>query len=407
MRNRVMSEYLREPRARLFEKMIEEGTSTQPIQHWAQGLGNLSKALVGAYMAKKLRGEYEDKDSEAANERNLAMDFAIGKPQETQTYGDTTINWNERKPDYMLASQQLSSPYNEGFQNTLFNAQIQSQNNAAQQDFQRQQDALKFDREKQLADMTAQRQLAAQNAMLQRQKELAQWKLENDPINKILMAGQSPTLGQVIPQTQTGSPTQQQQTAPQQPTQSGIDPQTVMFNAALASKGLKAPEGFMFTPNQGGGLDVIRAPIMGQRLTDSQANALGFAERMSAADKIISMPDITKAATDIEQKAKAGIPLVGNALITPEYQRYDQAKRDFINATLRRESGAAISPSEFDSAEKQYFPQPYDTPEVLAQKKRNRETSMRAIARAGGAAGQELANQPSIETGQWGIKRVE
>tara|TARA_R100001530_G_scaffold34938_1_gene27299 strand:+ start:2308 stop:2460 length:153 start_codon:yes stop_codon:yes gene_type:complete len=35
-----------------------------------------------------------------------------------------------------------------------------------------------------------------------------------------------------------------------------------------------------------------------------------------------------------------------------------QTERDFVNAVLRRESGAAISGSEFRTARKQYLPQP-------------------------------------------------
>jgi hypothetical protein len=56
-------------------------------------------------------------------------------------------------------------------------------------------------------------------------------------------------------------------------------------------------------------------------------------------------------------------------------QRVEQAQRDFINAVLRRESGAAISASEFENARKQYFPQPGDEkhPKVLEQKRRARQ----------------------------------
>lgn len=61
-------------------------------------------------------------------------------------------------------------------------------------------------------------------------------------------------------------------------------------------------------------------------------------------------------------------------LQSADYQKYDQAKRNFVNSVLRNESGAVISPSEFSNAEKQYFPQPGDTPEVLAQKAANRDT---------------------------------
>ena len=55
-------------------------------------------------------------------------------------------------------------------------------------------------------------------------------------------------------------------------------------------------------------------------------------------------------------------------------QRQEQAEQNFINAVLRNESGATISPGEFDNARKQYFPQPGDSAATLEQKKRNRAT---------------------------------
>jgi hypothetical protein len=75
-----------------------------------------------------------------------------------------------------------------------------------------------------------------------------------------------------------------------------------------------------------------------------------------------------------------------NALKTPEERQYAQAMRNFINATLRRESGAAISEGEFDTANKQYFAQMSDDPVTLAQKKENRETIFTGMrTEAGGA----------------------
>lgn len=75
---------------------------------------------------------------------------------------------------------------------------------------------------------------------------------------------------------------------------------------------------------------------------------------------------------------------------------YLQYQRNFINATLREESGAAIAQSEFDNAQAQYFPQVGDSPEILQQKKRNREIKQATYkAEAGGAwleTGSALAN---------------
>ena len=45
-----------------------------------------------------------------------------------------------------------------------------------------------------------------------------------------------------------------------------------------------------------------------------------------------------------------------------------------------------ISVEEFDNARKQYFPQPGDSPEVIAQKRRNREITLDAMRRDAGPA---------------------
>lgn len=71
---------------------------------------------------------------------------------------------------------------------------------------------------------------------------------------------------------------------------------------------------------------------------------------------------------------------------SPQQKQYAQAMRNFINATLRRESGAAIAESEFSNAIRQYFPRVNDDPDTKAQKKRNREAVFKAFrAEAGGA----------------------
>jgi hypothetical protein len=64
---------------------------------------------------------------------------------------------------------------------------------------------------------------------------------------------------------------------------------------------------------------------------------------------------------------------------SPEQQQVEQSQRDFVNAVLRRESGAAIGASEFENAKKQYFPQLGDSDEVKAQKKRNRDLAVQGL----------------------------
>jgi len=66
-------------------------------------------------------------------------------------------------------------------------------------------------------------------------------------------------------------------------------------------------------------------------------------------------------------------------MMSPQSQQADQAQRNFVNAILRQESGAAISESEFQNARKQYFPQPGDSAKVIEQKRQNRETAIKSL----------------------------
>lgn len=115
-------------------------------------------------------------------------------------------------------------------------------------------------------------------------------------------------------------------------------------------------------------------------MTDAQAKANLFGTRMKESDRILTDLEGKYSPMAVNAKMSAAeAPLVGgvagpvaNVMLSNEGQKAEQAQRDFINAVLRRESGAVISAPEFENAKKQYFPQPGDTKDVLAQKRRNR-----------------------------------
>lgn len=117
-------------------------------------------------------------------------------------------------------------------------------------------------------------------------------------------------------------------------------------------------------------------------LNDTQAKALQFGSRMQASEAIldrlatagVNQPGLIKRGADA-----VGLGAAANWTQSAEQQQVEQAQRDFINAALRRESGAAIADAEFANARQQYFPQPGDSAEVIAQKQRNRELATRGI----------------------------
>jgi hypothetical protein len=158
--------------------------------------------------------------------------------------------------------------------------------------------------------------------------------------------------------------------------------------ARESNKNGRIPSGYRQTADgtlefiPGGPADPSSKPAGGKPLNEGQSKALLFGTRMKEANDIleamavkgVDQPGLMKRAADA-----VGMGGAANFTQSNEQQQVEQAQRDFINATLRRESGAAIAESEFSNAKQQYFPQMGDSAEVREQKKRNREVAMRGI----------------------------
>ena len=135
---------------------------------------------------------------------------------------------------------------------------------------------------------------------------------------------------------------------------------------ANASK-TKAETGALTGPN-----GVVSKP-----LTEVQAKDLLYAQRGEQANSIIGNLQNTVVSMNptsfATQKTLESSSLTSGQ-VSSEIRQLRQAERNFATAVLRKESGAAISPTEFATVEKQYFPRPGDDVQTLAQKKMNRET---------------------------------
>jgi hypothetical protein len=75
-----------------------------------------------------------------------------------------------------------------------------------------------------------------------------------------------------------------------------------------------------------------------------------------------------------------------NLLQPEENQLYRQAQRQFTEARLRKDSGAAIPEHEFVNDRKTYFAQPGDTPDVIARKRLARENLLASLKMESGRA---------------------
>jgi len=155
-----------------------------------------------------------------------------------------------------------------------------------------------------------------------------------------------------------------------------------------------------------------QALIGGKPLTETQSNAVAFGMRALEANKL---------ATDLEGKGftNTGVirtaiggtmgqaPIVGGKLEqgvrsafnvlpefvggpSPEQQQVDQARRNFISAVLRKESGAAIGVDEYANEERKYFPQLGDSDKVIKQKQDARNLAIQALEAQAGSSGKRL-----------------
>jgi hypothetical protein len=171
--------------------------------------------------------------------------------------------------------------------------------------------------------------------------------------------------------------------------------------------GVKARSGMQLTTNPDGTVTLTEGAVGNMpKLTEAEGKSTGFYGRSIESQKILN--GLEDQGTSLWNKTAGQIPVFGNFLKSEDAQKYDQAKRDFINAVLRRESGAVISPEEFANAEQQYFPQPGNGPEVIAQKRRNRDTTIQGLKVSSGQGAkyalppeqqsQPLAQPPADET---------
>jgi hypothetical protein len=81
-----------------------------------------------------------------------------------------------------------------------------------------------------------------------------------------------------------------------------------------------------------------------------------------------------------------------NYLQSPDQQMYRQAQRQFSEARLRKESGAAISAKEYESDAKTYFAQPGDSPAVIKRKQESRQKVLDGLKFGAGKAYDEFFN---------------
>jgi len=184
------------------------------------------------------------------------------------------------------------------------------------------------------------------------------------------------------------------QTLTQRAEMLGLQPGTPEYDEFIRTGGETVPPGSSIVLPDGTRVDLAggAGSARDMDLTQAQGANYGFGIRAQDSDALLTQ--FEDSGLNLGENLSEALPFgAGNYLVSDEYQQFSQAARDFINATLRRESGAVISDEEFANARQQYLPVPGDSPAVLAQKRRNRQNVIQSmIVQSGPAAA--LFGQP-------------
>lgn len=139
----------------------------------------------------------------------------------------------------------------------------------------------------------------------------------------------------------------------------------------------------------------------------NEFQAAGFSKRAEEAEAALGeliSSGFNPSATSVQYQGM--IPHFAEGLKSQDVKAYEQAKTNFISAILRKESGAAISETEYKNEDKKYFPQAGDSGSVLDQKKQARAQAVNNLRAEGARALPLISTAPMIKgTSSGGISR--
>lgn len=170
-------------------------------------------------------------------------------------------------------------------------------------------------------------------------------------------------------------------------------------NASIAAKNAAADASRRRATSPGGvgGVSIdpetgalIASPgLSNMKLTEGQSKDIAFLNRANAANMKLDK-DRTAALTSTKDTFARNIPLVGNAMQSSSSRQGMQVGKDFIAAVLRKDTGAAVTDTEFEFYSDIFLPQWGDDAKTLALKEQSRKSFLDGM-RSGLSNGAALA----------------
>ena len=159
------------------------------------------------------------------------------------------------------------------------------------------------------------------------------------------------------------------------------------------------PQGMTIESDGQGGFRLIQGPgaATAKPLTEAQSKDVVFATRAQGALAVLD--PVAEELTNLGSRAAELDPtgVIRGNVQSPEYQVAKQASDEFLQAILRKDTGAAITPAEQALYGVTYLPQPGDGPAVLEAKRAARQRAVAAIE-GGMSAAQIIAQEKALGT---------
>lgn len=130
------------------------------------------------------------------------------------------------------------------------------------------------------------------------------------------------------------------------------------------------------------------------KFTEGQSKDNVYSTRARGA--LQNLEPVANALTSRGERAAGYVPLgIGRGMQSEDFQVAEQAGTEFLQAILRKDTGAAITQQEEDSYGRVYLPQPGDSEAVLEAKRQSRIRAVNALE-SGMSAAQMLARDRAL-----------
>lgn len=184
--------------------------------------------------------------------------------------------------------------------------------------------------------------------------------------------------------------------------QAGLTPGTPEYSQFMLSGGKNDGLAIDVDPTTGG-VSVRQGAGAGSTkpLTEQQSKDVVYSTRARGA--LAALEPVADELTSAGQRAANIDPtgIVRGSVQSDRFQVAQNAGQEFLQAILRKDTGAAITKEEQESYGVTYLPQPGDGPAVLEQKKQARQRALAALE-AGMSADQMLMQERALQSGQAG-----